>query len=328
MARHRMSSLPVAQFCGQAPTLGAKYGSGRAAVMSTYFHAECAGAASVPALRAKLTEEELEEVAEWHKPSDISLYDEEVFLDYASAEKELEVAIKDDGTFTHIASEAITVGHLDFAWVRKYRGVSVAFIADIKKSRWTVSGPESLQLLAYGWAFAQLVGADAFVPGIWAATEGEWDWGNWYDMTSLDMLDVWARIKQAATNDGEFATGPHCRNCFARLHCPEFLFPKSDRLDAMSVFAEGATPTSVEVADAVLAAKTMEDIAKRILENAKEYARRGNEVRSADGQVYSVRMQKGRASIDQKALWSKYPEAAKDCTKIGAPFPVATWSKT
>lgn len=325
MPGHRMSHLPVAQFCGVAAPLSERYGAGRAAVVSSFFHAVCAGSASAPALRAKLTDEELEEVGAWHKPATVVLYDGAVTLDYASAEKELEVMLTEDGEHTHVADKAITIGHLDFAWARDYEGRRVAFVADIKKSRWTVSSPNTLQVQAYGWAYAKLIGADAFVPGIWAAEEGEWMWGDWVDLNDFDAIDVWARIKHAALNNGEANTGPHCRNCYARMHCPEFLFPKDDRLNALVAFSEGIEPTPLQVADAYLAAQAMEDIAKRIKENAKEYARRGGEIVAADGRKLVMSERQGRAGFDVKALKAEAPELAAKFATRGEPYVVPMW---
>lgn len=324
-AGNRMSHLPVSQFCGQAAQLSERYGAGRAAIVSTYFHAVCAGASAVPALRAKLTPEELEDVEAWHKPATVVLYDGAVTLDYATADKELEVMLTEEGEHTHVADKAITIGHLDFAWQRLVNGQTVAFVADIKKSKWTVSGPDSLQILAYGWSYAKLIGADAFVPGIWAAQEGEWMWGNWVDLTDLDSLDVWQRIRHAATNRGEMNTGPHCRNCYARMHCPEYLYPANDRMNAMAAFAEGIEPTPVQVADAYLAAQAMEDIAKRIKDNAKEYARRGGQIVSADGKRLVMSERQGRAGFDLKGLKATAPELAEKFVTRGEPYVVPTW---
>lgn len=320
----RMSHLPISQFCGQAAPLSEKYGAGRAAVMSSFFHATCAFAPEAKTLALQLTPEEMEEVGTWHPPGTIQLYDGEVTLDYESADKEMEVMLDDRGAYTEVAEKAITIGHLDFAWFRNVRGRNVVFVADIKKSKWTVSGPDSLQILAYGWAYAQKVGAEAFVPGIWAAQEGEWIWGDWFDMTDLDSLDLWQRIRFAALNAGEANTGPHCRNCYARMHCPEYLFP-SNSMVTMGVFSEGHTPTPQEVADAYLSAQAMEDIAKRIKDNAKEWARRGNEIIAADGRKLIMSERNGRAGFDVKGLKAVHPELAEQFVTRGEPYVVPMW---
>jgi len=51
----------------------------------------------------------------------------------------------------------------------------------------------------------------------------------------------------------------------------------------------------LEVADAYLSAQAMEDMAKRIKENAKEWARRGNEIVAADGRRLIMSERAGRA---------------------------------
>lgn len=330
---HRMSSLPLTQFCGQAPVIRAqRSGSAdRAAIQSSYFHALCAGRTDETArLRPALTEEELTDAESWHKPATCTLdYPQgKVVLDYADAETELEVMIGADGETVADAAQAITVGHLDFAWPIAYAGRRVVFVADIKRSAWTVRNPNSLQLLAYGWAACKRWGADAFVPGIWAAQEGEWSWGDWHDLDPFDSQDLWLRIRHAALNDGPASTGPHCRNCFARLHCREFVFPKPETAaGALAVFAEnGPEPTPESVADAVLWAQSIKDVAERVLDNAKEYARRGNKVLTADGREYRVSMRQGRETADIKRLKADLGEDAKKYLRRGESFPYPSWS--
>lgn len=329
---HRMSSLPLTQFCGQAPAIREKFSGSadRPAVQSSYFHAVCAGRAEEAArLRPQLTPEQLEDVDGWFKPAPCVLeYPEgKISLDYADATKELEVRIDEDGEWCEDPIKAMSVGHLDFAWTREYGGARVAFIADIKRTKWTVRDPNSLQLLAYGWAYSKFIGADAFVPGIWAAQEGEWAWGDWVSMSELDNLDLWWRIRHAATNTGPASTGPHCRDCFVRLHCPQFVFPEApEQLRHLSVFSEnGPEPDPVNVADAVLWAQSVKDVADRILENAKEYAKRGNEVRAADGRKWSVTMRAGNSYLDRKKLDKEHPGLAEQYMRKGNPYPVATW---
>ncbi len=321
----RMSHLPISQFCGQAAPLSDKYGAGRAAVMSSFFHATCAFGPKAKELALQLTPEEHEEVGTWHAPGTVKLYDDSVTLDYESAEKELEVMLDAQGEYTEDPEKAITIGHLDFAWPRVVVERPVVFVADIKKSKWTVSGPDSLQILTYGWAYAKKVGASAFVPGIWAAQEGEWIWGDWFDMTDLDSLDLWQRIRFAAQNTGEANTGPHCRNCYARMHCPEYLFPNDGRMGALAAFAEGREPTPLEVADAYLSAQAMEDIAKRIKDNAKEWARRGNEIIAADGRRLIMSERAGREGFDLKRFKTVHPELAGNFSTRGEPYVVPMW---
>lgn len=331
-----MSSLPVTQFCGQSPVIRARYSgtAERPAVQSSYFHAVCAGRSEEAArLRAMLPPEELEETEAWHKPQDAVLdYPQgTINLDYASAHKELEVAIRDDGEPCKADdARVLTVGHLDFAWVREYAGETVAFIADIKRSAWTVTNPNSLQLLAYGWAFSKDVGATVFVPGIWAATEGTWSWGDWVPMNAFDNIDLWWRIQHAATNDGPASIGPHCKNCFARLHCPEWVFPSSERsAGALAILQEsalGKEPSAVEMADAVLWAQSVKDVADRVLDNAKEFARRGNKVATADGREFRVTMRQGRETADIKQLKKDLGDEAQKYLRRGESFPYPSWS--
>lgn len=330
-AQHRMSSLPLTQFCGQSPVIRAQFSgtADRPAVQSSYFHAVCAGRSEEAArLRPQLTPEQLEETDAWHKPAECQVdWGDSVFaLEYEHADKELEVVIRDDGESCAADDpRAMTIGHLDFAW--HFQGRNVALIADIKRSAWTVATPNSLQLLAYGWAYAKRTGAEGFIPGIWAAIEGTWTWGDYVSMSDFDNIDLWWRIQHAATNDGPASIGPHCRNCFARLHCPEWTFPSSERsANALAVMQEGAEVTPVSMADAVLWAQSVKDVADRVLENAKEYARRGNKVATADGREFRVSMRQGRETADIKALKKDLGAEAQKYLKRGESFPYPSWS--
>jgi hypothetical protein len=338
-ANHRMSSLPVTQYCGQSPVIRARYSgtAERPAVQSSYFHALCAGRSEEAArLRPQLTPEELEETESWHKPQECNvdwLERESVSfrLHYDDADKELEVAIRDDGESCEADDPRVmTVGHIDFAWLRRTPEYNVALIADIKRSAWTVATPNSLQLLTYGWAYSKRVGADGFIPGIWAATEGTWTWGDYVSMHELDNLDLWWRIQHAATNHGPASIGPHCRNCFARLHCPEWSLPNSERsANALAVMQEsslGKEPSPEAMADAVLWAQSVKDVADRVLDNAKEYARRGNKITTLDGREFKVTMRQGRETADLKALKKDLGPEAQKYLRRGEPFPYPSWS--
>jgi hypothetical protein len=144
-------------------------------------------------------------------------------------------------------------------------------------------------------------------------------------MLDLDSLDLWDRIRHAALNTGEANTGPHCRNCWARLHCPEYLFPAHDRMNAMAAFAEGVEPTSQQVADAYLSAQAMEDIAKRIKDNAKEWARRGGAIVAADGRKLVMSERQGRETVSVSALRKEAPELAAKLVNRGEPYVVPAW---
>ena len=231
---NRMSNLPITQYCSGAGVLGAKYGAGRAAITSSAFHARAAEQENAGALLAQLTDEELEEIDEWETPGDAPYGTDGDLLRYAEAKREFTLHLTKDGGATEDPTEAVSTGHPDMAWVGmlEVEGeelVKVAFIGDMKKTDYSsADGLESLQLMAYGFAYAAQEDCDAFCVGIWNITLGEWDWGQ-IITTGLENADLLERVVRAATNtDGTFVTGGHCRNCYQRTHCQEYLLPVQD----------------------------------------------------------------------------------------------------
>ena len=105
----RMSALPTSQFCGQAALLDR--GAGRAAAMSTCWHAVCAQAPGNAALLAALTDEEAEEVLGWERPKIVDLPPgcDPPALDYDNAETELEVTFDEQGRPVPADSPGVTL---------------------------------------------------------------------------------------------------------------------------------------------------------------------------------------------------------------------------
>lgn len=331
MTGHRMSILPIAQFCGQAPILSAQYGAGRAAAMSTAFHVRCESGSSPKsqALYALLSDLERAEVDSWQFPANV-IYADGCALDYQSAEKELAVGLDDWGYYADPSEDCLSVGHLDMAWTRDVGGMKCAFIGDIKKSVWTTAdGPDSLQLQAYGWAYAQKTGCEAFATGLWIATDGEWLWSK--EMVVLDSergRAIWERIFHAASNASkEFATGQHCRSCWARLHCPEYVLPAAAAQTWLAPVAAGQVPTAESAGEMVLRLQAAEDVLDKAKKNIQEWIRRGelHIVHPETGKVYVPVEMKGRESVDAAKLKSELGAKADHFLKRGAPFTQFRW---
>lgn len=330
----RMSSLPMAEKCGQAARLSAQHGAGRPAAMSKAFHAKCAGAPEAFRLIGALSHAERDEIAEWKAPAD-ALVNGWCVLDYASAAKELEVGLDHFGMYTDTEEGALTWGHLDFAWVRELDGLRVAFVGDIKKSVWTTpEGPDSLQLQAYGMAFAQKTECQAYCTGIWAAKEGKWLWST--DIVLLDGpvgQDIWQRIAHAAGNTGEASTGRHCDSCFARLHCPEYLLPGTVN-ESMAKATQLADPSTIDSL-ALTNAEALRlldwcdrasTLAERVEKNLREAVRRGKLVIEDGGKVWSPVEMPGRESLDKDKLRAVGCEPG-DFVKKGDPYFQMRWKK-
>lgn len=328
---NRMSSLPIAQFCGRASDHDT--GSGRAAAMSTAWHARCAGKPEADRLFALLTPEEQEKVKSWKTPSDVEV-DTPLMaatLRYLEAHREITVCLDKDGCCpTDKAAVWISLGHCDFYWiVERTDGVRIAYVGDLKKSEFTTEdGPYSLQLAAYGFAVAAANSCDMFARGIWAAEEGRWTWeDSFVDLESTEAFQLWERVKAAILNvGGEYQTGPHCRNCYSRLKCPAHLIPPEAATGSIELLANADLATPEKVAELVLLCQRAKDTADKGLEFAKAWADRNGPVR-LNGKEWRKSIRDGRESLDREALFKEMPEAAK-FMKQGKPYAEFRWVKS
>lgn len=317
----RPSSLGVAEFCPRSAELNEQSGIMRAAVLSTAWHAKLAGNDT---LVGELHPEERKEVAGYGSPSDCPVPGGEGVLDYESAEKELHVQVFERDTL-------ITEGTLDFAWVREVNGVRWAFVGDLKRSTWAIpDGADCLQLASYGHAYSTLRSCRGYTPGLWSGTDSEWTWGQPVDLTSPDALDLWSRLKRAASNDSRlipeskpdrrrFTTGAHCLACYGRVRCPEF---------ALLAHDGPIEPTTEENAtQQLLRAKALARIAEGLEDQVKVFAERGGVVKDpVTGKTFLPIQQAGRKGLDQEAMKA----AGIDLTKFekrGKPFLTYSWKR-
>jgi hypothetical protein len=327
---HRMSALPIAQYCGMAPKLS--LGAGRAAAQSTAFHAMCAKAENAADLFRNLTISEQKELLTWKRPADIVLSsdDNPVVLRYEDAEHELAVALDTQGMPCSPESpNVLTVGHLDMGWVKVVGGVSIAYVGDIKRTPWTTTdGTESLQLVAYGLAYALLRGCEYFACGIWQATEAQWQWGDTIDLLSLKASELSQRVRAAAANDSsDYNTGPHCRGCYQRLNCPAHALRAAEGIDLardeLAPLVGGLTAdNALSVLLSIQAAEEVVATAKKTLQ---VWVERNGWIRS-ESKVYRPVMTTGRATLDEEALEKDMPGLLERYRRPGAPYPQFRWT--
>lgn len=333
----RPSSLGVAEFCPRSAELNEQSGISRTAIISTAWHAKLAGNDT---LVGELHPDERKEVATYGTPTtavvrhdnavttvyaDGTAQDQTVFteLDYESAEKELHVRVQDGN------KGLVTEGTLDFAWVREVGGRRWAFVADLKRSTWAIpDGPDCLQLAAYGHAYTQLRSCDGYTPGLWSGTDSEWSWGAPVDLSRPEALDLWLRIRRAATNDHRlktkeddkrFVTGAHCGACYGRQRCPEYA--------ALTADGSVAEVTPENAAELLLKAKAMTELAERITDNVKAFSGRGGVVKDpTTGKVFLPVQCKGRLGLDKAAV-EKAGIDLSQFQKRGNPYLQYDWRK-
>lgn len=319
----RPSQLSVSEFCPLAAVENEKSPISREALVSTAWHAKLAG--NLAPYR-ELHPDDRKEVDSYGAPTDCPVPDGEGALDYESAEKELHVQVTERDTF-------ITEGTLDFAWVRTVRGRKWAFVADLKRNTWAIpDGPDSLQLAAYGHAYAHLRGCVGYTPGLWSGTESEWTWGTPVDLTSPEALDLWLRLKRAAKNDARLhpnnpdkqrhVTGAHCSSCYGRMNCRAW----GDM--ALHALNTGHEEINNDTAGHILlAAKAAAEHADQLIESLKEFAIRGGVIRDhKTGKTYLPTLCKGKKGLDQEALKASGVDLEK-FQKTGKPYQQFSWRK-
>lgn len=335
---HRMSSLPIAQYCSQGPVLG-QLGASRAAAVSTCFHARCAGDERWRELYARLDAKEQEELDAMREPTPLRLESlrkngEPLCLDYAHAYKEQPLGLDADLCFVpHSDPSAITSGTTDAYWVTTFGNGSdsktVVVVMDVKRSQWT-SSAGSLQLKAYAVAICALlasrgISADAYVTAIWAATEGTWEVGEVVTVGSDGDETTRARILSAARHEGaEFSRGRHCRECYGRSMCPAYLMDPASAPDALAKYFSGELDNNHALQLLELTERA-EETAKKARELIKAYVAKHGSI--IDGEsVYRAIKMPGKVSFDSKQLEKDHPELARQYMRTGASFDQVRWT--
>lgn len=327
----RISLLPISQFCGLAVKLSEAHGAGRAAAMSSAWHAKAAGADDAALKLSRLTPEERAAIEQWKKPTPVKVLGVE--LTYEGAEKEQPVGLTGDGNYA-ADGEVVTCGTLDFAWIVDHPDPfigRVAVIGDLKKTRWASSGPDSLQLLTYGYAWAKKHGCRAFITGLWIIEDEEWQWSEKvYELDSFAELDLFYRIKSAALNTtGEAAFGEHCSSCYGRLHCPEHTLPAQFAETVLAPVAadSGLINDGARLGELFAFAERVAPLIEKAKELAKEAARRGTQVRHpVSGKVLGFVKCKSPEALNKAKLFAEMPTATKFLER-GNGYERMVWSK-
>ncbi len=320
---HRMSSLPIAQYCAQGPILG-QLGASRAAAVSTCFHARCAGEERWRELYARLDAKEQEELDAMQAPTPLRLPWCEP-LEYQRAQREFPLGLDADLCYVpHSDPSAVTSGTTDGWWLVGERIV----VMDIKRSKWT-STSGSLQLHAYATALCGMlasrgVSVDAYQTAIWAATEGEWEVGPLLALDCAEVESIRARILSAARHEGtDYSRGRHCRECYGRSMCPAYLMDPASAPAALSKYFSGELDNDHALQLLELTERA-EETAKKARELLKAHVAKHGSI--VDGEsVYRPVKTRGRVSLDAKRLEQDHPELVRQYMKLGPDYDQVRW---
>ena len=305
---NRFSSLPVAQFCARSAALN--LGAGRAAAVSSCFHARCAGDDKWREAYARLTDDEQAEVDAMIPPGDVNVRDN-VFecLSYSAAKKEVALGLTEQcGYVPKGHPDALCEGTCDMYWIRN----RTAYVVDLKRSEYTTAeGPESLQVKGYALAVCALHAdeVDGYVTGIYAATEGTWSFSGYTSLDSEQCVKDWERVKAAAMNvDGDYATGVHCRSCYSRFKCPAWMVPPEHAKDGIAKYMCGELDST-----RVFELKMLRDRVSDTMKNAdgiiKAWVDINGPIEDPDtGKVFRPVPCKGKMSFNTKALEHDHPK--------------------
>ena len=333
---NRMSSLPLAEVCGEAPRLSERHGSLLSGVQSTAFHALCAGDENADDLVAALPEKERLELRTWHQPTTtqpLPFADHELWYD--SAKHEVELHLDRDMQYTEDPLEIWSTGHADAVWESidlippgaevdewgEEETLRIVPVGDLKRSPWT-SHVDSLQLHAYGLAAAKRAKADGYVCGIFVLKTGEWRWGTPVLLASIEAASIERRLKNAIANDGPPVRGSHCDDCFNRPRCGEYLAPATAMLadgdpswtdeDLIAICTpDGITDeNAVRILELSQAAKELHTL----IDDALRYYARTNPIASG-GKVWGPGKPGTVKRIDTESLTRDHPELVEKYVK-------------
>lgn len=332
----RISSLPTLEFCGKSDTLGVDVDTSNA-FRSTVFHSYCE-TGIWPETAKKLSEQDLTEIRRWKKPKPFIYKKDGMFLElnYEDAIKEQVLGLTHDFAFLSLDSkltqfdlqgipELMTAGHLDMAWdVPQF---DLVVISDIKSSIFAVKDRcESLQLHGYGLAFALMKGRSKYITGIWDASDGKHYYGNVTETNTFDFEAIKERIRTACNNNSDnYTKGTHCSSCWKRDSCPAHLVDLGNENRFSKLF--DGTATETDIRQALVDAKGLGELANKVAEHCKDWAKRHGPVRSEDGRKqWSPALRAGKKSLDtDKVMLDLGLESLDKYMKEGEDYLVYDW---
>lgn len=328
----RASALNEAELCGLAPDISRRRNaSGRKALLGVAWHACCDGGTETKASAAalsRLTPDERTEVAAW-KPPTICSPVPGAKLSYAFATRERPVGLDVNGCYVDVikgidGGYACPVGDLlvpatpDMFWTADLEIGKVVFVGDIKTGEMPITGGAlSLQFVAPALALADKYEADWICTGIWWAREGRWEWSEPVAVDSELAVQLWQRIRSAATNPIQAVTGPHCNDCWQRAHCPEFMLPVSQAETKLAPLTQPGGLTADNAVEAFTVLQAMGKLVEIGKETMKAWLREHGPVPAAPGKVLTLQQNAGREGADLAAIKA---DGLTKYIKQGQPF--------
>lgn len=115
----------------------------------------------------------------------------------------------------------LTAGRADAVWVSDATPAGPLLVVDWKFGKWPVDPARvNLQVNAAGMALALRSFCRAYIPGIYYARDGVFDWGDPVAVGSPEWKAMFEEIKAAALLDDKPHPGDHCGKCWSRSRCP------------------------------------------------------------------------------------------------------------
>lgn len=191
------------------------------------------------------------------------------------------------------------------------------YVIDLKKREQYFAGrltdvDRSLQLHAYAQAWAIRAGASSYKLAYLMFGDGEASflWSRVFEMAeSRNFLDRMRRIVEKSNANASRGTrpaptmGPHCTQCYQRLHCPSWLLPAyQGESGALSVLTSQGGLTVDNAGTALMAVMAMEEMAEKAKEILKAFATENGPIVMGDRQWGPVTMPAKRSGPTLKEL--------------------------
>lgn len=150
----------------------------------------------------------------------------------ASFEAEVAWGLTHDGNYREVevpephvyvakdGTPLLTGGMADGVWTANIEK-RIMCVIDWKFGKWPVEPARTnLQVNAAGMALALKEFALAYVPGIYYARDGVFDWGDIVALGSPEWQQRLDEVREAALMDETPRPGSHCAACWDRKRCP------------------------------------------------------------------------------------------------------------